>query len=214
MFNKDLQIGSVGVDVFALQNLLEKLKYGDFVPTGYFGTKTHEALVWFQKAHHIDPTQGYCGPITRAKLNTMLTPSNREILHEVALARLGMDITPEDIISDEVACAETVNRLHEIAFSKPIGGGASTHYLYYVLQNSPLFKEVSLAQCLPGDIAISPTNPDNLTIRGHVGIMGENEIIMSNDSSTGLLATKYNIKTWMDHYVVKGGLPFRTFRRL
>ena len=69
-FAKNLTVGSRGADVTALQQFLIdggfKIAAG---ATGYFGTQTKAAVVAFQKAHKINPTLGYVGPLTRAELN-------------------------------------------------------------------------------------------------------------------------------------------------
>jgi hypothetical protein len=66
---RDLDIGSQGDDVTALQSIL--IAEGHLAistPTGYFGPLTQTALQAYQRAHGIVPASGYFGPITRAYL--------------------------------------------------------------------------------------------------------------------------------------------------
>lgn len=62
-FAKDLQVGSRGADVTALQQMI-----GISPATGYFGALTKAAVVKFQKDNGINAT-GYVGPMTRSALN-------------------------------------------------------------------------------------------------------------------------------------------------
>lgn len=68
VFNRDLEKGKEGYDVYVLQRMLQ-------IPdaNGHFGPLTYAALVAFQKAHSVSGT-GYCGPVTRAVLNKMVLP--------------------------------------------------------------------------------------------------------------------------------------------
>ena len=70
-FMKDLYYGSVGADVMALQKYLVANKFGNFVPTAFFGEKTLESVKLFQAKYGI-PNTGYVGVLTRTKLNTLV----------------------------------------------------------------------------------------------------------------------------------------------
>jgi peptidoglycan hydrolase-like protein with peptidoglycan-binding domain len=75
-FTRDLTIGSTGADVVALQDILISgghLVMPAGVSKGYFGTLTQQALAKMQMANGITPAAGYFGPITRAKVNSMVT---------------------------------------------------------------------------------------------------------------------------------------------
>ena len=128
---------------------------------------------------------------------------------------LGRDVTPKDGVPDSVACAETVNAIYEEAFGEQIGGGASTYNLYYALKKHFNFEQVETPQ--PGDIVISPTGipvmPGGKLTNGHVGIVGEAGVIMSNDSATGLFKENYTLQTWKERYVDKGKYLMCFFRR-
>jgi len=69
IFEKDLYLGMRNADVLQLQRRLVKEGVADFVPTGFFGQATLLAVIKYQKANGISPAVGYCGKITRAKLN-------------------------------------------------------------------------------------------------------------------------------------------------
>lgn len=64
---KNLGLGSRGVQVVILQNILIQQGYLRGSATGYFGLLTRLAVIQFQKAYGISPT-GVVGPITRNAL--------------------------------------------------------------------------------------------------------------------------------------------------
>ncbi len=79
-FAKDLQIGSTGADVKALQQLLNKDSATQVAASGAgspgnetstFGPATKAAVIKFQTKNSISPAVGYVGPKTRASLNSM-----------------------------------------------------------------------------------------------------------------------------------------------
>jgi peptidoglycan LD-endopeptidase LytH len=73
-FSRDLELGSTGPDVRALQQFLNAAGFviateGPGSPgaeSEYFGAKTQEALARYQRAVGITPASGYFGPKTRA----------------------------------------------------------------------------------------------------------------------------------------------------
>jgi peptidoglycan hydrolase-like protein with peptidoglycan-binding domain len=63
-----------GPDCIArLQTALRQVGYRDQQVTGYFGGQTEENVRKFQQRHHIDPTNGIAGPITRTVLRLATT---------------------------------------------------------------------------------------------------------------------------------------------
>lgn len=68
VFNRDLQNGMSGYDVYVLQRILVKEKVAPFEPTGFFGALTQAALIKFQDKIGIHPDIGYFGPITRSAM--------------------------------------------------------------------------------------------------------------------------------------------------
>jgi hypothetical protein len=212
-FTKDLAFTSVGPDVYKLQDALEKLGFGDFVPTGFFGLKTKGAVIAYQQSRGIVPASGYFGPLTRNKLNTELSLTARQRLYTTAVRCLGVDASPNDVAPDEYGCAETVNAIHRLAFGFDIGGDVSTHRMFEALEYSRYFTRVE--QPLPGDIIISPTGYGNGKLSsGHVGIMDFDGVIMSNNSWTGRFERNYNLTTWRERYVGIGGFPVLFYRRI
>lgn len=73
-FMNDLQVGSTGPDVIALQTALQI--DGEFPlnikPTGYYGNVTKAAVTQFQKRYGIDQV-GVVGPRTLAELNSLFS---------------------------------------------------------------------------------------------------------------------------------------------
>lgn len=65
LFNADMTFGNQNYHVGLLQKAL------GVEQTGYFGAKTQAALQDFQQKHGVSPSTGFCGPKTRAVLNTL-----------------------------------------------------------------------------------------------------------------------------------------------
>ena len=141
------------------------------------------------------------------KIFAMNKISRRKILHEYAKLCIGKDMSP---IEDELGCAEALNNVVQRALGKPIGGGASTYYMAKHLTWN--LRNVRVYEPKPGDIIISPTGHGNGKIRGHVGIMGENETIMSNNSYNSKWESNYTLGKWKAHYQNFGGLPVKFYR--
>lgn len=144
-----------------------------------------------------------------AALLDKFRPMKRTLLDECAAA-LGKDITPDDLVPDTVACAITVSTLIskiDPTFPKVAG----TWTLYDILEHRPDFERVTVPA--PGTIVISPTGTGNGAFPGHVGIVGANGKIMSNDSRTGTFEENYNLMTWEQRYARMGGFPVLYYRR-
>lgn len=142
------------------------------------------------------------------KLLAQITILRRQLISLYCKLFLGKDFTPLDTIADEVACAEAVTTLltKTGTFNKVIAG---TWTLWDALNRDKHWVVTTNPQ--PGDIIISPTGMSRYIGKapfpGHVGILGENGLVYSNDSYTGLWATHYTIKTWRDRYEKRGGYP-------
>lgn len=68
-FSSFLQLNSSGAEVTALQKVLIKEGFLSGSATGYFGSKTEEAVKKYQESHGLTAA-GYVGPSTRAILNS------------------------------------------------------------------------------------------------------------------------------------------------
>lgn len=210
-FDKDLQLGSMGLEVYSLQEFLEDYGYEDFVPTGYFGTKTWNAVQMFQRDNGVDLSMGGVGrfgPKTRAVANRLIQTA--EQIYTVAVAYLSKDPTPEDKIPDEYACAEVVSKILEKA-GYGIGYYPLTTDMYHALLRSPDW--IASEKPIAGSVIISPTGYGNGKLaNGHVGICGYNQVVMSNSSASGLWDENYTVSSWKDRYVKRGGFPCVFFR--
>lgn len=139
--------------------------------------------------------------------------SNREKLYQTAFGCIGTDASPNDVAPDELGCAETVNAIHKKTFGHEIGGSVSTYLLYQALRSSTEFIKVDAP--LRGDIVISPTGYGSGGLsNGHVGIVADSGMIMSNDSRTGLFSLNYTLDSWRNRYVKLGGYPMDFYRRI
>lgn len=138
---------------------------------------------------------------------------NRVKLYLTALQFLGTDASPLDEAPDEYGCADSVSKILLKTFPGVIKGSVSTAELYKQLSTSKDFVKVSQFRC--GDIIISPTGMGTGGLaNGHVGIMGEDETIMSNTSANGLWTSNYTITSWVARYRKLGGYPIYFFRKI
>lgn len=211
---KTISMGTFGPEVMSLQRMLEQLQYGDFVPTGFFGQKTKDAVVKFQKANGILAT-GNVGDQTKIKLNSYLFP-RQQILLTTAVSLLGVDASPADRADDENGCADSVNMVHFDAFGFEIGGETQTSEMVKVLRSSPRFQKTDSPKS--GTIIISATE---YPVVGHVGIMMDENKVMSNSSSLklsssgvmskGIWSQNYSLQGWINHYQKGLGLKVEFF---
>lgn len=73
LFQRNLTIGMSGYDVRCLQNFLKARGFLAIEQTtDYFGEKTRQAVIKFQKINNISPLFGFVGPATRSLLNKIL----------------------------------------------------------------------------------------------------------------------------------------------
>lgn len=131
-------------------------------------------------------------------------------LYQVATSYIGKDASPRDLASDVVGCAESVSTiLRDVLPTFPIITG--TYTLWQMLEQDHRFKRVTIP--MPGTIIISPTGTSTSKVvrNGHVGIFGEAEKIMSNDSNNGLWQQNYTLTSWRERWG-KAGYPLYMYQ--
>lgn len=141
------------------------------------------------------------------------TPAG-ERLYISAKSWLGVDASPNDRAPDELGCAETIHDIVFKTFGDYVGGDLSTYRMFHALQANDKFVRVSSP--LQGDIIISPTGygTNKKIPNGHVGIVSDNNKVMSNSSATGTFEENYTIYSWKKRYVIDGGYPVYFYRRI
>lgn len=151
--------------------------------------------------------------IIQTLIVTPLPMTNADKLVASAKKLLGQNLSEGTGVPYYVACAISVNKVHQDAFGFPIGGGASTADLYQALLVSKYFTKVQAPT--PGCVVISPTGTGSNTAypHGHVGIVGEFGIC-SNDSSTGIFSENYTTDSWVQQFHVNEGYPVYYFARI
>ena len=132
-------------------------------------------------------------------------------LYDLAKSLLSMHLGLDKSIPWGVNCANAATHVLIKAGVKglPAKGIAGTAALLSWLQSSSEFDEVDNPE--PGDIIMSATGTGNGKCRGHVGIVGQHQI-MSNNSETGLWDTQWTMDRWNDYYRAYGGILTRYFR--
>lgn len=166
--------------------------------------------IWLQKR-----TKKEMGIMIKLLQSVIKTLSmQKPTLYDVTKANLGIDVTPKDEVSDEYACAHVATTLMKMAYPEtPIITGTAT--LYEWLLKQPTWKKTDAPDV--GDIIISPTSYGNGSIPGHVGVLMENGLIASNNSSgvyKGRITENFTLESWNARYKVKGGFPVYFFRRV
>lgn len=135
---------------------------------------------------------------------------NQKILNFLK-QNVGRDFTEYDALG----CADTVNNILKECLGYVAGGGPSTNKMIEELRKNKNFREVTLYETLAGDIIISPTGYGNGSIKnGHVGFLGENGEIYSNNSSTSKLDTHLTAIKWKEYFKVQGGYPVFYYRAI
>jgi hypothetical protein len=135
-----------------------------------------------------------------------LTPQERLLIS--ANKFIGQDASPEDNVPDEVGCVESiVNVIREVYPDFPTI--YHTMLLYYELVKNPHFK--STLEIKKGNIIVSPTGSGNGTIRGHCGVIAEDNRIISANSKTGHWENNYSLQNWINNFRGKGGLRIYIF---
>jgi len=147
-----------------------------------------------------------------ARLLAYLSINPRRILHAYAVSQLGKTKAGiPDTAPNVVNCVEALNQIGWECFDAPFCVGASTITLNAILRQSPRYKAVTVDEAKPGDIIVDPTQGAKT---GHCGILGENGIIMSNQSSTGLWLDHWTLEKWVAYYEKKLGLQTFFYRIL
>lgn len=137
---------------------------------------------------------------------------NQPTLYQIALKNIGIDASPNDLVPDELGCAETVsNIIQQYDSSFPIITGTWTLWDY--LRRHPKARQVTIP--MPGAIVISPTGESKhgrkAPFVGHTGFVSARNTIMSNDSATGKLLINYTVDTWKARWEKEGGYPVYYF---
>lgn len=148
----------------------------------------------------------------QTQLNFKQTKDKGEYIYKIAKSLVGQKLRT---IGREKACAEVANKVFEIATGKQIGGGISTMKMYNKIRLDKRFKEVKIEDRKRGDLILSPTGHKRFWSKvknGHVGFLLENDIIGSNSSKTGLLATEWSFGKWMYYYHNQGGYFVKIYR--
>lgn len=209
---RNLYFGLVGEDVKQLQQKLEELGYADFTPTTFFGIKTHLTLRKYQIANKL-PATGIFGATEASLMGLADVKTKGQIFFDVAMTFVGRDVTPKDVVEDDVACAETVDTIYKTAFGEYMNGGItiSTTKMFHHMSTSPKFELIFKPE--KGAILIYPTGYGNGKVKhGHVFICGDNGLLYSNSSSNGKFEQNYTTYTAKYRYETLGNYPRSYFR--
>ena len=145
-------------------------------------------------------------------LYNLISSLRRKLIHSIALDSIGLDASPNDVAPDELGCAESVTEILQLAGVMSYVE-ISTYRLYDYLKNSKNWELVETPE--PGDIILSPTAYSTkrpVPFPGHVGIVGQNNTVMSNDSATGKFMSNYTLESWAGRWKKRGGYPVQYWR--
>lgn len=220
VFNNNLHKGALHPDVIGLQKLLNSdpdtlvAATGNGSPgqeTDYFGWKTTDALIRFQKKHGIFPPSGYFGPITRQFINEKIyMESPSETLYRAAKAHIGQNLAPG---MEVLGCAISLSAVYNRAFpARTLLRFVNTTQFYEWLEKNA----VKLESAQPDCVIVSPTSmiPSGGPLKnGHIGVVGRiasddgSNYIMSNNSIKGVWDVHWTVEKWNDYYGKYGRIP-------
>lgn len=143
-----------------------------------------------------------------ASLLSVLIGDKRERLFAYASTQIGVKKSGIRA-SIDVGCVEAFINVFMECFNVFLSPTLSTTVLNRELNSSIRFKKIGIMEVKRGDIIISPTNGKQI---GHVGIMGDRGVVMSNNSRTGKWDTHLDIGKWYVRYDKEYGLPVNFYR--
>ena len=147
------------------------------------------------------------------KLSFMEQPKtveqSKSKLYTIAKRLVGKHLTLDASVPKETGCAQAMSYiLKETGYNISKGGISGTYTLYEWLVKN--FHKTDKLE--PGCILISVTGTGNGKVRGHVGVVLDDGIIASNNSSTGLLDTHWKYENWIAYYQQVGKLKTVIFK--
>lgn len=134
-------------------------------------------------------------------MHQLIQTRNTQVYNE-AVKWLGADASPSDLADDVVGCAESVTTILARLNAMPVILGTSSLLSY--ASTSGKFRRV--ASPVAGNIVIYATGTGNGSILGHTGIVGKNNIVMTNDSYTGKWSANYTVDSMFKRYNGIGGM--------
>lgn len=144
-------------------------------------------------------------------IKRIMQPLQPKTLLQLCEESIGIDVTPDDLIPDKVACAITLTTLlNKLDPSFPKVAGTWT--LWDILEHRTDYERVTVPS--PETIIISPTGTGNGSMSGHTGVILANNVIASNDSATGKFIKNYTLDTWAERYVNKGGFKIHLYKKI
>lgn len=114
------------------------------------------------------------------------------------VGKLHSDSVP-DTDHGNLACAWAVNFILNVALGHTIGQDEiSTASVYEALEGG---SGTAVAASETGCIVVSPTESfGNATVHGHIGIVGEGQLIYSNSSSEQMWVQNFTVASWVAKY--------------
>ena len=146
-------------------------------------------------------------PFIEPKPPEPIKVSNREKLKGEVLKWVGWDLS--ELVDNNLACAETFSRIiQKIYLDFPTL--LSTIAIKQHFRIDKRFKATLDLKDWQVILCVTGTGNGKIT-HGHVGIIGENNLIYSNDSFSGKFSQNYTLQEWIDRYRVKGGFPIYVY---
>lgn len=130
-------------------------------------------------------------------------------LYFTALTKLGQDASPLDEAPDMLGCVDSVEEIYKTAFGEYIGGKKT---LSTIILNQKLAINSKWQRCDKperGAVIVAVTEGK---VNGHTGICGDCNMIMSNDSKSGLFLENYSYRSWLLYFQNKLGLKINIYK--
>ena len=139
-----------------------------------------------------------------------------ELLFTEAIKWLGKDASPKDKVTDDLACVDSIEQIHHRAFGEyicPPYGEVSTLRLYDKLKVHAGWRIIQTPT--PGALILSPSGMSSKNYKhGHIGIVGLGNMIMSNDSRSGIWIEGYSLQSWHHVFEKQMGFPVFYFEKI
>lgn len=160
--------------------------------------------IWLQKR-----TRKEMGIMISLLQNVIKKLTMKPTLADIVRPYLGTDVTPQDTVPDDVACADTISTILKDYMPHMV----STIKMHEWLSD-PVNGFQRVFNPEEGCIIISPTKGDKI---GHVGVVMDNELIASNNSFgvyKGKITENYTFSSWVSRYKIKLGLPVYMYKKV
>ena len=115
-----------------------------------------------------------------------------------------IDVSPRDVADDDVGCVESMCEVIRGSIFPDFKRMVSTIELKKELDRDKRFKQT--LDLTPGNVMVTMTGTGNGKVRGHTWVIGQNHLLMSNDSRDGIWKQNYTVDQVVKRWRTYGGM--------